>query len=71
MFIIDRFEGDFAVVETDNGLINIPLSDLPEGAKEGDVLRKDNDTMRFDIDVEDTAARKKRIEGKMNRLFKN
>lgn len=37
--IIDRFEGDFAVVELDDkGLINMPIELVPEGAKEGDVI---------------------------------
>jgi hypothetical protein len=63
MLIIDRFEGGFAVVETDNGMINIPKSDMPKGAKEGNVLN-------IVIDSGETASRKKRIEEKMNRLFK-
>ena len=64
MLIIDRFEGDFAVVETDKGFVNIPRSELPKGAKEGDCLR-------FVIDESDTAARKKRIDGMMAGIFKD
>ena len=64
MLIIDRFEGDFAVVETDNGMLNIPRSELPASAKEGD-------TLRLIIDADNTNARKKRIDGAMNKLFKN
>ena len=63
MLIIDRFEGDYAVVETDKGMINIPRSDLPTNAKEGD-------TLRIIIDVDDTVARKNRINGMMKDLFK-
>ncbi len=62
MLIIDRFEGNFAVVETDSGMVNIPKADMPNGAKEGDILN-------IVIDSCETASRKKRIEGKMNRLF--
>lgn len=37
--IIDRFEGDFAVVELDDkGFINMPIELVPQGAKEGDIL---------------------------------
>ena len=37
--IIDRFEGDFAVVELeDRSTIDIPKKLIPKGAKEGDVL---------------------------------
>ena len=63
MLIIDRIEGDFAVVETSNGLINIPRADLPTNAKEGDVLV-------LGLDKNETEARKKRIDGMMNSLFK-
>ena len=63
MLIIDRFEGDFAVIETDNGMIDIPRSELPTGAKEGDVLR-------LVIDTDGTESRKERIDGMMARLFK-
>lgn len=38
MLVIDRFEGDFAVVETSNGMVNIPRADLPAHVKEGDIL---------------------------------
>lgn len=39
MIIIDRFEGDIAVVETDSGMTDIQRSLIPKSAKEGDVLR--------------------------------
>ena len=64
MLIIDRFEGNFAVVETDSGMINVPRFDLPDGAKEGDVLL-------LSVDSDGTASRKKRIDGMMNSLFKD
>ena len=64
MLVIDRFEGNFAVVETDKGMINILRAELPDGAKEGD-------TLRLIIDADDTNARKKRIDDKMNKLFKD
>ena len=38
--IIDRFEGDYAVVEWDGRQMkDIPRRDLPAGLKEGDVIR--------------------------------
>lgn len=38
--IIDRFEGDYAVVEFDGRQMNdIRIRDLPVGVKEGDVIR--------------------------------
>ena len=39
MYIIDRFEGDWAVIEgPENIMLNLPREILPEGAKLGDVL---------------------------------
>ena len=64
MLIIDRFEGDFAVIEIDGGMISIPRSELPAGAKEGN-------TLRLVIDADDTEARIKRIGGMMDKLFKD
>ena len=64
MLIIDRFEGDFAVVETSKGFINISRIDIPVTASEGDILV-------LSLDESETEARKKRIEGMMNKLFKD
>nr|WP_300004292.1 DUF3006 domain-containing protein [Tissierella sp.] len=62
-FIIDRFEGDFAVVELSNReMIDIPVCMIPPEAKEGD-------TLKIIIDEEETLRRKKRIEEKFKRLF--
>lgn len=39
MYIIDRFEGDFAVLErNDRTTINVPKDQLPAESKEGDVI---------------------------------
>jgi len=64
MLIIDRFEGEFAIIETNNGLINIPRIDIPTVAREGDVLV-------LGLDKSDTVARKESIENRMNKLFKD
>jgi hypothetical protein len=63
MLIIDRFEGGFAVVETNAGMISIPRADLPANVKEGDALK-------IIIDADETKYRKRRIECKMRNLFK-
>lgn len=37
--IIDRFEGDFAIIELQNRkMVSVPREILPECAKEGDVI---------------------------------
>jgi hypothetical protein len=64
MLIIDRFEGGFAVIETSIGMINIPIADLPSGAKENDVLQ-------LVISESETENRKQKISGMMNYLFKD
>lgn len=38
MLIIDRIEGNFAVIECGNNTFTLPVSELPEGAVEGDCL---------------------------------
>ncbi len=54
--IIDRFEGDYAVVELeDRSTANLPRSLVPLGAKEGDVLV-------IEIDRNATEERRKRIQ---------
>ena len=66
--IIDRFEGVYAVCETeDKKYINIPKSELPQGIKEGDVLNCIND--KWNIDTATTKERKEKIRNKLNRLF--
>ena len=61
---IDRFEGDFAVIELpDKTFINVPKK-LFIGAVESDVID-------ITIDENETDERKKRINGLMNDLFKD
>ncbi len=68
MFIIDRFEGDFAVAEDENGrLVNIKKSLLPSDCGEGSVLRYENGIYIKDTDEE--ARRRKRIYEKQQSLF--
>ena len=66
--IIDRFEGVYAVCETENKeYINIPKSELPQGIKEGDILNCIND--KWNIDTVATKERKEKIKSKLNSLF--
>ena len=66
MIVIDRFEGDKAVIEfsQDNGrlLFDIPRAILPKGAKEGDIIKLSVDRMA-------TQKRKDRIESLSDELF--
>ena len=60
-FIIDRFEGEFAVCEADNQTFNLPKA-IFENAKEGDVYL-------IEKDEGETSASRKRIERKLKDLF--
>lgn len=63
-YIIDRFEGDFAIVELeDKTLSNIPRIAIPLEAKEGSVID-------VTIDVASTAERFRKINKMMGDLFK-
>ena len=56
--IIDRIEGGFAVCEKDDKeMVNIPLSDLPHGAKQGCVISIIDGS--YVIDLEETKDDKK------------
>lgn len=65
--IIDRFEGETAVIETDGGMIGIDVSELPENAREGDVLVLENG--RYAVDPEATEQRRKKASDRLRRLF--
>lgn len=59
---IDRFEGDYAVVETqEKNIFNIPKALLPH-AKEGDVIN-------IEIDEEETKKRTLHIKQMMDDLW--
>lgn len=66
--IIDRFEGKYAVCEKENlEMINIDIYKLPTGAKEGDVLIIEGNSIR--IDEKETESRKERIKKLMEDLW--
>jgi hypothetical protein len=66
MIIIDRFEGDFAVLETDSGMIDVERNILPSDAAEGDVLRLESGV--YYADPEATEARRAAMVSRFNRL---
>ena len=60
--VIDRFEGDYAVVELpDCKVCNMPLCLVPDGAEEGDVIEI--------VYSDDNENRANRIRRKMDNLF--
>lgn len=66
-FIIDRFEGEFAVLEKEEGgTFDVPRSKIQD-AKAGDIVVFDNDI--YIVDIEETKKRKKLIAEKMKKLM--
>ena len=66
VFIIDRFEGDMAVIDYPNGTFDLPRSLLPPEAQEGDVLR-----FTIAVDEEETVEQETKIEHLMDDVFEN
>ena len=66
--IVDRIEGEFAVVEYDTKMVDIPLTDLPHGIKVGDVITLHSDST-ITIDEKGTKIRKERIAKLMSELW--
>lgn len=70
-FVIDRFEGDIAVCESFEGdkLIHIKKENLPINAKEGNVLKFEND--KYIIDFKATKLLDKNINEITKNLWEN
>lgn len=67
--IIDRFEGKFAICEdAEEKYFAIETSELPDGAREGDVLRI-TDEGELLLDQEATNARREKIAAKQRKAF--
>ena len=69
IYVIDRFENDFAVCEK-NGkkMVNIPISSLPENVKEGVILRFKKGV--YTVDETAQIARQEKIRKLQDELFK-
>ena len=66
-YVIDRFEGEFAVLEKADGTtVDVKKSDLPP-VKEGDVVIFNDGA--YTVDSEETQKRKEIIAEKMSKLF--
>ena len=67
LFTLDRYEGNFAVCEnrTTGEMINIPKTVIDSSAKEGDILKFEND--KFQINISETEKQNDFVQN----LFKN
>lgn len=66
MLIIDRFEGDWAVIEFGQKTFNIPKVLIPADAREGDVI-----SIHIAVDKEATATRAEAIKRLADSLFED
>ena len=71
--VIDRFEGEWAVIEitSETEPRNVSRKLLPRGAKEGDYLQleiEDGTVIQAKVDPAATDVAKERIKDKLNRL---
>ncbi|KJR49035.1 hypothetical protein UF75_0550 [Desulfosporosinus sp. I2] len=65
MFIIERFEGEWAIIETDyRRTFNLPRWVLPQGIKEGDVI-----SIQVGIDFDATKERAEISKRMLDNLF--
>ena len=63
---IDRFEGKFAVCETEDlAIINIEINKLPSGAKAGDILN----ISQNDISIDEISSEKQKDD--INKLMED
>lgn len=67
MLILDRFEGELAVIEENGAQLALARALLPAQAREGDVLRRE-ESGAYVIDEEATAARRAAITARLKRL---
>ncbi|RHB46832.1 DUF3006 domain-containing protein [Exiguobacterium sp. AM39-5BH] len=68
--IVDRFEGDLAVVEFGEVMEDIPKSRLPKSIQSGDVLWFYEDG-RVEVDVGEKQRLSKEIDELMNELWED
>ena len=66
MYIIDRFEGNWAVIEYERQTFNLPRKLLPPEALEGDVV-----AISISVDVKATATVKGDVTRLARQLFKD
>ena len=71
-YTVDRIEEeDIAVLfDDDENKLDIPVAELPENLKEGDILRFDEESQTYVIDNEKTAQVKSSMEARFKKLFK-
>lgn len=67
MIIIDRIEGEFAILEVEEEMQQIAVSELPAGAAEGDILVQTE--TGWAIDAEAVQARREALAARRRRML--
>lgn len=66
MLKIDRFEGEYALIEMNRRIFHIPKVLLPKGAREGDVIK-----IQITVDKGATEKQKQTADKLADSLFKD
>lgn len=66
-FSVDRIEGETAVLERDGSFVRVPLRELPEGTREGSLLKSTRDG--YILDNEGAEERRAALAERTARLF--
>jgi len=66
MLVIDRFEGEYALIEYKRRIFHIPKTLVPKGTKPGDVIN-----IQITVDQEATEQRKQSIDQVAEQLFED
>lgn len=67
MIVLDRYEGDIAVIEEDGVTKNLPRDMLEKGIPEGSVLKRECE--KYVLDIDKTEARRAKLAELQNSLF--
>lgn len=68
MIVIDRFGDDFAVLEIDGEMTEIPRNEVPSDAREGDILICEDGI--YTVDEKATSERRSAVRDRLHRLMK-
>lgn len=66
--IVDRFEGDYVVLETEDGILNIPRATAPAMLCEGMVVEVEEERILC-IDFEETQRREEETRRRFERIL--
>ncbi len=66
MLIVDRFEGEYVIIEMNRRVFHVPKILFPKGTKEGDVIN-----IQITVDQDATIKRKEAAGKRAGKLFED